>query len=159
MNRTQSKAQTTATRNQPNAPEKSVLDRNVNLALRELVTISRKLVSLAESETQALVCGDMLRFACVQQDKESLASRYAKASEEFRGRLEEFRASDRAQLMQLDRLQDELKLKTEGNNMMIASIKKRSSAKTQSTLFSVQELAQRAVVNTTAQQATAQKGA
>lgn len=146
MNRTQSKAQN---RTQPAraAKENCILDRNVNLALRELVAISKKLVTLAESETQALVCGDMLRFACVQQDKESLAVRYAKASEEFRSRLEEFRSADKALLNQLSKLQDDLKQKTNDNNVMIQSIKKRSQAKTQSTLFSVQELAQRTPVN------------
>lgn len=77
MNRTQSKAQT-ALKNAKNTAEGHVLDSDVNLALRELVSISRKLVSVAESETQALACGDMLRFACVQQDKETLATRYAR---------------------------------------------------------------------------------
>lgn len=146
MNRTQSKAQNKA---QPtrSAKENCILDRNVNLALRELVTISKKLVNLAESETQALVCGDLLRFACVQQDKESLAVRYARASEEFRGRLEEFRSADKALLNQLSKLQDQLQQKTSDNNVMIKNIKKRSQAKTESTLFSVQELAQRAPVN------------
>lgn len=145
MNRTQSKTQKTV-QSSRTAAESGILDRNVNLALRELVTISKKLVQLAESEAQALVCGDLLRFACVQQDKESLAVRYAKASEEFRGRLEEFRIADKALLQQLKKLQDDLQEKTQSNNMMISSIKKRSYAKTESTLFTVQEIAQRAPV-------------
>lgn len=131
-----------------------ILDRDVNRALRELVRLSKKLVEFADQETQALVMNDHITFAFTQRDKERLAVQYAQASEEFRSRLDEFRHADKSVLMQLDRLQTQLKEKTANNNDMIEQIKKRASANTQSTLFAAQELGQRVVFDapTTEQQ-------
>ena len=120
-----------------------VLAADANAALRELVRISRKLVDFTDQETQSLVTNDYVRFAFTQQDKERLAERYSKASEEFRTRLEDFRSADKSILMQLDKIQNELKDKTENNNVLIDQIKKRSLANTKATLFNVQELGQR----------------
>lgn len=121
-----------------------VLGQDVNSALRELVRLSKRLIEFADQETQCLMKNDHINFAFTQRDKDSLAQRYAKASEEFRTRLEEFRVADKGLLMQLDRLQSELRNKTHDNNVMIEQIKKRSAANTQSTLFTVQEMGQRA---------------
>lgn len=120
-----------------------ILGKDVNLALRELVRLSKKLIEFADQETQALLTNDHITFAFTQKDKESLSGRYAKASEEFRSRLDEFRHADKGILMQLDGLQRTLKEKTANNNDMIEQIKKRASANTQSTLFAAQELGQR----------------
>ncbi len=125
------------------AQQDGVLGKDVNLALRELVRLSKKLIEFADQETQALLVNDHITFAFTQKDKESLSGRYAKASEEFRSRLDEFRHADKGILMQLDGLQRTLKEKTANNNDMIAQIKKRASANTQSTLFAAQELGQR----------------
>ena len=127
--------------------EDQVLGHNVNMALRELVKITKGLVEFADQETQALVINDHIRFAFIQQDKECLAERYAKASEEFRSRLDEFRSADKSTLLQLDKLQTELKEKTHSNNIVIEQIKKRATANTQSTLFTVQEMGQRVTFN------------
>ncbi len=120
-----------------------VLEKNVNNALRELVRLSKKLVEFADQETQSLVTNDHMAFAFTQQDKECLAQRYATASEEFRTRLDDFRNGDKSILIQLDRLQNELKEKTMSNNILIDQVKSRARANTQSTLFTVQELGQR----------------
>ena len=120
-----------------------ILAADANAALRELVRISRKLVNFIDQETQSLVTNDHMRFAFTQQDKERLAERYSKASEEFRTRLEDFRSADKSILMQLDKIQGELRDKTENNNVLIDQIKKRASANTKATLFTVQELGQR----------------
>ena len=124
-----------------------ILGKDVNSSLRELVKLSKKLIEFADQETTALVTNDNMRFAFIGQDKEILATRYMKASEEFRARLDEFRHADKAILMQLDKLQNELKEKTQSNNMLIDGIKTRASANTQSTLFTVQELGQRVSFN------------
>ena len=121
----------------------NILGKDVNLALRELVRLSKKLIEFADRETQALVTNDHMSFAFIGQDKESMAQRYMKASEEFRGRIEEFHNADKSIMMQLDKLQNELKEKTQSNNILIGQIKKRAAANTQSTLFTVQELGQR----------------
>ena len=120
-----------------------ILIHDVDHALRELVRLSKKLVDFADQETQSLIKGDHLGFAMTQQEKESLAVQYTKASEEFRDRLEDFRTADKGILMQLDKLQTELKEKTENNNMLIDQIKTRATANTQSTLFTAQEMGQR----------------
>ncbi len=121
----------------------NVLGKDVNQALRELVRLNRRLIDFADQETQSLVTNDHMRFAFTQQDKESLARQYMQASEEFRTRLDDFRHADKSILMQLDKLQIELKEKTQNNNVLIDQIKTRASANTQSTLFTVQELGQR----------------
>ena len=123
--------------------QKNVLTSDINQSLRELVRLSKQLVEFADQETQCLVTNDHLRFAYTQRDKENLAERYTQASEEFRSRIDEFRNADKSILIQLDRLQAELKEKTESNNLLIGQIKKRAAANTQSTLFTVQELGQK----------------
>jgi len=122
---------------------KSILPADVNQALRELVRLSKKLVGFAEQETQALIKNDHLGFAYTQRDKEALSLTYAQASEEFRNRIEEFKGANKALIKQLGDLQNDLKNKTESNNVIIASIKKKAAANTQSTLFTVQQLGQR----------------
>ncbi|PCJ97540.1 MAG: hypothetical protein COA45_09760 [Zetaproteobacteria bacterium] len=120
-----------------------VLGQNVNQALRELVRLNKRLIEFADQETQSLVTSDHMRFAFTQRDKESLARQYMQASEEFRNRLDDFRNADKSILMQLEKLQTELKEKTQNNNVLIGQIKTRAAANTQSTLFTVQELGQR----------------
>ncbi len=128
---------------------KNILPRDVNAALRELVRISKNLIEFADRETQALVTGDYMGFAFIGQDKESLAQRYMFASEEFRARLEDFRSADKPLLVQLNKLQAELKEKAESNNLLIGQMKDRALANTKSTLFTAQELGQRVNFNTT----------
>ncbi len=129
---------------QPTARKRTqVLQKDVNTALSELIKLSKKLIGFADQETQCLITHDHIGFAFTQRDKESLAGLYMQASEEFRNRVSDFKNADKGLLLQLDRLQKELKEKTENNNVLIAQIKVKSSANTQSTLFTVQELGQR----------------
>lgn len=123
--------------------EDTFLPRDANQALRELIRLSRRLVDFSDQEGQALIKNDHLQFALVQQDKERLAEQYMRASEEFRGRIEDFRTADKGLLMQLDRLQAELKEKAANNNETIDRVATRARANTQSTLFSAQEMGQR----------------
>ena len=124
-------------------PKNNFTARNVDHSLRELVRLSKKLVDFADQETQNLIKGDYLAFAMTQQEKEALAAEYTKASEDFRERLEDFRDADKGILMQLDKLQTELKEKSENNNLLIDQIKAQAMANTQSTLFTAQEMGQR----------------
>ncbi len=123
--------------------KKRVLQPDVNASLSELVSITRKLIGFADQETQCLITHDHIGFAFTQRDKENLAARYMKASEEFRNHVEDFKTADRGLLMQLDRLQKDLKEKTSNNNVLIEQIKTKASSNTQSTLFTAQELGQR----------------
>ncbi len=123
--------------------EPNVLSSNVNLAMREMIRISERLVHLAEDETHALVRGDLMQFAVAQKEKEKLASRYAKASEEFRSRIEDFKKADKILINKLDTLQTDIRQKTECNNKMIDQIKKKSLANTKATLLTAQDLGQR----------------
>lgn len=123
----------------------NVLSGNINLAMREMIRISEKLVYIAEDETHSLVRGDLMQFAVAQKEKEKLSSRYTKASEEFRGRIEDFKKADKALVQKLDTLQNEIKQKTECNNRMIDQIKQKSMANTKATLMTAQDLGQRLV--------------
>ncbi len=120
-----------------------ILANDVNQAVRQLISLSKDLIKLADDEAQALVTLDHMKFALAQSDKEKIAERYAKASEEFRNRLGAFRLADKSMIAQLNALQNELKEKTEHNNVMIDQIKKRTSANTQATLFTAQQMGQR----------------
>ncbi len=124
-------------------PETGPLPRDPAAALRELIRLTKALRDMAEQETQALVTNNMLPFAFLQLDKEKLAQRYQDAAEAFRLRLEEFRGSDPALLKQLEALQNELREKTEANNVMVDQIRRRSQASTMESLFIAQELGQR----------------
>jgi len=125
--------------------EPNVLSGNVNLAIREMIRISEKLVYIAEDETHSLVRGDLMQFAVAQREKEKLSSRYTKASEEFRGRIEDFKKADKNLITKLDSLQNSIKQKTECNNRMIDQIKQKSMANTKATLMTAQDLGQRHV--------------
>ncbi len=131
--------------NDNQAQSKPILSNNINEAVRQLIAISKDLVRLADDEAQALVTMDHMKFAFAQRDKETLAEKYAQASEEFRERLGAFRIADKNLIAQLNALQNELKEKTEHNNVMIDQIKTKAAANTQSTLFTAQQMGQRAV--------------
>ncbi len=68
-----------------------ILSNDVNQAIHQLISLSKDLIRLADDEAQALVTLDHMKFALAQSDKEKMAERYAKASEEFRNRLGAFR--------------------------------------------------------------------
>jgi hypothetical protein len=110
--------------------------------MHQLISHSQKLVDLSDKETQALVQNDMLAFAILQYEKESLTNKYISISEEFRGRLEEFRYIDKSQLNKLEALQKTLGEKSHANNAIIAKIKHRIEKNTQQTLLAAQEIAQ-----------------
>lgn len=122
---------------------KFILAKDVNQAVRQLIKISQDLIRLTDDEAQALVTLDHMKFAFAQRDKDMLAEHYAQASEEFRERLGAFRMADKNLIAQLNALQNELKEKTEHNNVMIDQIKKKAAANTQSTLFTAQQMGQR----------------
>ena len=121
-----------------------ILGDDPNRALHELIRITKQLVECADRESQSLITNDHMQFAFTQQDKERLAEQYAQASEEFRTRLEDFRNVDKSLLDQLDKVQLELKEKTQSNNVLVEQLIKRASANTEGTLFTAQELGQRA---------------
>lgn len=127
--------------------KKKHLSDDVNEALRQLVSLSKRLVDFTDQETQSLIKNDHMSFAFVQRDKERLSDRYAAACKEFQARLEEFRVADKGLILQLDKTQNILREKTVNNNEMIATIKKRAQANTQATLFSAQEMGQRVIVH------------
>lgn len=128
--------------NSPTAHQPDDLPVDKSQALQKLIKISEKLVALAEQETQALVQNDMVAFAILQQEKELLSKSYVHASEQFRGRLAEFRDANRAQLQRLEDLQNQLGEKTQSNNAVVVQIQQRAEKNTQETLITAQELAQ-----------------
>lgn len=120
----------------------NMLAADPELAVQQLIKLTRGLISSAENETAALVRGDIIRLTAVQDEKEKLAHKYAKASEEFRRRIGEFRQIDKSLLAELEKHQGELCRKTDENNVLIARTRMRSSNGTPVTLVTAQELGQ-----------------
>tara|TARA_R110001592_G_scaffold27763_13_gene102751 strand:+ start:37498 stop:37956 length:459 start_codon:yes stop_codon:yes gene_type:complete len=133
----------TRTNKEQQKQPKSILAKDVNQAVRQLIAISQDLIRFADTEAQALVTLDHMKFAFAQRDKELMSEHYALASEEFRERLGAFRMADKNLIAHLNTLQNELKEKTEHNNVMIDQIKTKAAANTQATLFTVQQMGQR----------------
>ncbi|HQX26920.1 MAG TPA: hypothetical protein PKX38_03175 [Alphaproteobacteria bacterium] len=135
------------------------LPANATAAIQRLIQVSQKLVDLSERETQALLQRDMLTFAILQDEKESIANQYTQASEEFRARLEDFRNVEKPLLNRLELLQKNLAEKTQGNNVMVAQIKQRAETGTQKTLLMAQEYGQQKRVRMNDNNARKERGA
>jgi hypothetical protein len=112
-------------------------------ALNTLIKATQALIAMADKETQALAQNDIVTFHILQDEKEFLGGRYEKLSVEFRGRLEEFRGADRGLLDRLEKMQNLLAEKTDSNNDVVMDIRDRAQRKTQSSLLTVQEMAQK----------------
>ncbi|MBK9561637.1 MAG: hypothetical protein IPO54_00605 [Micavibrio sp.] len=135
------------------------LPANATAAIQRLIQVSQKLVDLSERETQALLQRDMLTFAILEDEKESIANQYTQASEEFRARLEDFRNVEKPLLNRLELLQKNLAEKTQGNNVMVAQIKQRAETGTQKTLLMAQEYGQQKRVRMNDNNARKERGA
>lgn len=119
------------------------LPQDTSLALRLLIKTSEQLLDLSEKETQALIRNDMGTFAVLQDEKEIVSKKYAALAQEFHVRLEEFRPADRGLLDRLETLQNELGDKNKSNLKLIENMFNRSRDNIQSSLLTVQELAQK----------------
>jgi hypothetical protein len=111
-------------------------------ALNTLIKATQALIAMADKETQALAQNDIVTFHILQDEKEFLSGRYEKLSVEFRERLQEFRGADRGLLDRLEKMQNLLGEKTDSNNQVVMQIRDRAQNKTQSSLLTVQEMAQ-----------------
>lgn len=116
------------------------------MAVRQLIALTKNLLDHSEQETGALVRGDIILLAALQDEKEKIASRYTRASSEFRRRIEEFRSIDRALLDQLEAAQRNLSTKTAENNALISNTRRTPRMTNAHTLFSAQEIGQNARV-------------
>jgi hypothetical protein len=115
---------------------------NPAATVQRLIQISQKLVDIGDRETQALLQRDITSFSIIQDEKESVAGQYTKASEEFRARLEDFRSVEKGLLIRLENLQKNIAEKARSNNVMILQIKERAETSTQKTLLMAQEFGQ-----------------
>ncbi len=130
----------------PMTSNDNVLPREPERAMQHMITLSQKLINIAEAETQNLVQNDIVGFAILQDEKEKVTNSYARASREFRDRLNEFRGVERSMLDRLDALQKDLAIRTQSNNVIVKRIQNRAGDNAQKTLWNVQELAQQKVV-------------
>lgn len=122
--------------------QKPILAADTAQAMRELITISRSLLRMAQRESQALAQNDLMSLAILQDEKEVIGERYQQSSAEFRNRIEEFRGTDQAQLNQLDQLQKQVHENIKENSEIFIQIRDRARKTTENTLFSAQEIAQ-----------------
>ncbi len=118
----------------------TILPQDPRQAILELIKVTQKLVDIAEREAQALAQDDMLSFAILQDEKAYISERYVKLSEEFRGRLNDFRGTDKTMLDRLDKLQVTLGKKSRENNAIVGEMYTRSKTRTQHTLLAAQEI-------------------
>lgn len=138
MNKTSSQSQNN---------EKTVLPAEKTQAMQHLIKVTQSLIEMAEKEAQALAQNDMLAFAILQDEKTLLAEHYAKASEEFRARLPEFRNLNNALLDRLERMQNRLGAISRENNDIVQRIYKSAEKSTKQTLLDAQEIGQNKVVH------------
>lgn len=134
------KTQNAKTRTKKSAA--SVLPEDKATAIRHLTKLTKYLIDIAEKECQAILQQDMMAFSIIQFEKEKAAEEYRQSSIAFRTRIEEFRGTDSAILNNLERLQTELAHRMQSNGKMIDNMRTSARQNTQSTLFTVQQLAQ-----------------
>ena len=130
-------------RTEENVIKMTVLPTDAGQALKVMIQISERLLDITDRETQALVRNDAVAFSILQNEKEAQSGKYAKASEEFRSRLEEFRNVDKTLLNRLEKLQNDLGEKTKSNREIITHIFTEPKRKSKESLLTVQELGQR----------------
>ncbi len=92
--------------------------------MHKLCQQTRSLIDIAEQESQALVQNDLLAFAVLQDEKESLSTRYQKTAKNFHDRLNEFRNINQSSITRLEGLQEELREASEENNALLERIEK-----------------------------------
>lgn len=129
-----------------NTKPEGVLPQDPTSALKSLIALTEQMASFTEDATRKLVQNDMLGIAIMQHDKEVLAEKYQLAAREFSRRVEEFRSCDKALIQKLEAAQNELNTQAKQNNQFLSKIINRSREKTQSTLFTAQDLAQKVPV-------------
>ncbi len=127
---------------QPVVQPIQILPQDKAQALNALIKVTQNLLDMSDKEAQALAQNDMLAFAIIQDEKEYISERYTRLSAEFRGRVDEFRGTDKGLLDRLDNLQKLLGEKTRQNNVVVSALYQRSKAKTESTLLAAQEIGQ-----------------
>lgn len=130
------------TLNERRAMNRHNLPVNATAAIQRLIQVSQKLLTLSEKETQALLQRDMLAFAILQDEKESISQEYTRASEEFRTRLDDFRNVEKNLLTRLEGLQKNLAEKAHGNNTIVLQMQRDAEKSTSKTLLMAQEFGQ-----------------
>ena len=136
----------------------TILPRERVMAINVLLKSTQNLIDIAEREAQFLAQNDMMNFYILQDEKAHITNRYEKLSSEFRERIVEFRGVDRSILERLEKTQIMLGEKTAENNVIVASMHDRAKQKTQSSLVTVQALAQQYQVNIDEQPASKHNG-
>lgn len=130
----------------PTNSRRNSLPKKPDEALQALINVTSNLLRIGERESQALATNDMLSFAVLQNEKEILGNRYQHLSQEFSARIDDFKEASKSLIDRLDSAQRELHEKTKANNSMLFSITNKSRQKTEGTLFTAQQLAQRSPV-------------
>jgi uncharacterized membrane-anchored protein YhcB (DUF1043 family) len=126
-------------RQNPNAP---ILPADKAQAINALIRVTQSLIGITERESQSLTQNDLATFAVLQDEKELVVQHYARASEEFRARINSYRGVDKSLLKRLEDLQNDLADRTRGNNQTVAALYNRSHATTQNALLAAQEMGQ-----------------
>ena len=98
-------------------------------AVKQVTDMVKRLLELMEKEEMALVQQDALAFNSLQDEKQKIAEQYQKAAEEFKHRLTEMRQVDKTILDNMEKAQDDLRLKTEHNMHLMNQLERMSGTK------------------------------
>lgn len=123
----------------------AILPMDKTQAINLMIRLTKGLVQVSERESQALAQNDLLSFAVLQDEKNLLADRYARASEEFRANASTYRGADKALIDKLSNVQNELGERMKQINSAVEGIYVRAQAKAQSSLITAQALGQNRV--------------
>ena len=88
-------------------------------AVKTMVEIAESLLDLMDREARALATQDAMSFLTMQDEKNRLVDKYEAATEEFKDRIEDFRAVDNTMLSKLEMVQDKLAKQSLENNELI----------------------------------------
>lgn len=91
-------------------------------AVETMLKITEDLVSLIESETNAVATNDGTTMAMNEPMKETVIDVYQEAANEFHDRLAEFRNIDKTLISQLTKAQDSLKQTTNNNLKLLEKL-------------------------------------
>lgn len=150
------------TRDARHRTEAAILPAEKTQAVQHLIKLTHGLIDLAEREAQKLARNDMVSFSILQDEKGQLAENYAKASEEFRKRLAEFRGMNPALLDRLETAQKRLGDVSSENNTIVTRLYERSKKKAQDDLDDANDIQSKTKVNfanTNQDEAATAKGA
>lgn len=122
-------------------PQHTILPEDTKSALDLMTTITRQMLELVLEEAKILKNNDLQVLGAIQKGKGHLADSYQRAADEFRARMNEFRALGDQHMEQLEALTTQLGKAIRQNQNRIEKISPKTPLKSGrgNTLYTLQE--------------------